>query len=716
MPGSRFGYARASMIRRVQSSSTRRCLPAALLWAGFFLLHVAFGVAYADAPAAFPSNETMRHYRAMDDPQLSPDGKHVLVHVADSAADGGKGHLWLIEVGGGAPRQLSYSPAADKQGERDGKWMPDGASVLFLAHRTEHTELFQLPMNGGEAQALIIKVTPTVDASKDPDALPPRGASSASSSASATELELDVVGYAISPDGKTIALSAHDPQTAGEKQDADAKADARWVDHDRHGTRLYLFDLTTRRTALVPVPTDVSGFSWNQDGSELIVTTQPGNHRSDLGPASASWQVKAADPQHPQRIGAVPATVQATVWSLDGRSLIYWAQARREAPPYYLDLYRYDLADRSAHDLTDGLMGSIGTAPPIALEGGGIAQLVEAGLEIGLSRFDARGRDPIDVPLATIRAVNTNAARSGWIFLGSSSGAPPKLYYAARLGDAARELATPALAPEGARSAAAQRIEWQSDGRRIEGLLWLPPAARSHHIPLIVEVHGGPLGAYHDQYDPFVDFLVGQGWAVLRPNPRGSTGRGPAFAAANRNDLGGGDYRDIMAGVDFVVRSAPVDASRMALIGYSYGGEMAGFVEGKTSRFKAIVSGAPVIDQYSEYGTEDESWYDRWYFGKPWERAADAWRQSPLAGVRTARTPFLLLQGEADATDPPGQSEEMYRALRQANVPVELVTYPRDDHGALARAIYGEPSPEPWHGFDGRRRIVEFIRRAFRED
>ena len=140
---------------------------------------------------------------------------------------------------------------------------------------------------------------------------------------------------------------------------------------------------------------------------------------------------------------------------------------------------------------------------------------------------------------------------------------------------------------------------------------------------------------------------------------------------------------------------------------------MAGFVVGKTNRFKAIVSGAPVIDQFSEYGTENDSWYDRWYFGKPWEHFEDAWRQSPLSGASKASTPFLLLQGETDKTDPVGESQQMYRALRQMGVPVELVVYPREDHGPLARGIYGTPTSEPWHGFDARRRMVEFIQRAF---
>jgi len=91
----------------------------------------------------------------------------------------------------------------------------------------------------------------------------------------------------------------------------------------------------------------------------------------------------------------------------------------------------------------------------------------------------------------------------------------------------------------------------------------------------------------------------------------------------------------------------------------------------------------------------------------------DAWRQSPLSGASHAKTPFLLLQGESDTTDPLGQAQEMYRALRQQGVPVELVTYPREDHGPLATGMFGRPSPEPWHGYDARQRIVTFIEKAF---
>ena len=267
-----------------------------------------------------------------------------------------------------------------------------------------------------------------------------------------------------------------------------------------------------------------------------------------------------------------------------------------------------------------------------------------------------RSPTPIDLGTAVVSGLNTNRKQTGWVWLADSGGHPMQLCYAAKLGDACTVLPTPELGPANLRTVAPQLVHWKSGSFTIEGLLYLPPDTGSAKVPLVVDVHGGPFGAWEDRSDPFADFLIGHGWAVLRPNPRGSSNYGVKFAAANKNDLGGGDYQDVMAGVDYVLAHYPIDSTRLALMGYSYGGEMAGFVEGKTDRFKAVISGAPVIDQFSEYGTEGGSWYDRWYFGKPWEHMNDAWRQSPLAGAAHAKTPFMLLQGESDTTDPLGQA------------------------------------------------------------
>src|SRR6202044_2987731 len=122
----------------------------------------------------FPDNEQLRHFKSMSDPRLASDGKRILIRVTDATADGAKSHLWVTGVDGEAPRQLTYSPDADKRGEHDGEWMPDGQSILFLAKRGDHTSLYQLPMNGGEAKAFELKIKPGVDQAKLPDALPPK--------------------------------------------------------------------------------------------------------------------------------------------------------------------------------------------------------------------------------------------------------------------------------------------------------------------------------------------------------------------------------------------------------------------------------------------------------------------------------------------------------------------------------------------------------------
>ncbi len=184
----------------------------------FGYLVLALGAAGASAQAAkmaFPTNEQMRHFGSIGSPKLSPDGKHVLLQVSESTADGGASHIWLIDVDGGGKRQITFSPESDKMGERGAEWMPDGQSILFVAKRGEHTSIYQLPMAGGEAKPLVLKVMPIVDMSKVPFAVPP-----AKVEARVEKIEpvvVDAGGFRVSPDGKTMALLIRDPQTAGEK-------------------------------------------------------------------------------------------------------------------------------------------------------------------------------------------------------------------------------------------------------------------------------------------------------------------------------------------------------------------------------------------------------------------------------------------------------------------------------------------------------------------
>jgi dipeptidyl aminopeptidase/acylaminoacyl peptidase len=687
-------------------------------------------IARAADDVHFPSNEDLRHVRAMSQPRLSPDGHSILIQITDSTADGAKSHLWLVDIRQNTARQLTWSSPQEKRGEYAGRWMPDSDSILFLAHRGEHTQLYRLPMEGGEARPYDLKIAPPVDASTLPDAIPPRPDPTSSKKdaapAKTDPVAIDVENYEPSPDGKLIAVLARDPQTPGEKKQSDDKADAVWVNHEQHGSRLYLLSTDDDKLTPVAVPPDVHGIAWSRQGDRLIAIADGMNEAGDLAPANSAWMVAVSDPAHPaSQIKELPATIQGGSWSEDGKRFYFLAQTGRDAPPGYHDIYALTFADNSVKNLTANLDGSVGRGLPIVEDGKVLAE-AQIGTRVTVLRIDtgkngAESREPVKFDTATVTQLNTNAKQNGWVWLGASSTQPPALFYAEKLGREGKALNTPALIPAAWPKVPSQLVQWKNEGLTIEGLLYLPPQASSqpqassNKVPLIVDVHGGPTGAFEDGYYPLIEWLVGQGWAVLRTNPRGSTGYGASFAAANKNDLGGADYRDIMAGVDTVIARYPIDSNKLGLMGYSYGGEMAGFVEGKTDRFKAIISGAPVIDQHSEYGTESASYYDRWFYGKPWEHAADAWRQSPLAEVSHAKTPFLLLQGEADKTDPLGQSQEMYRALRQMGVPVEMVQYPREDHGPLAGGIFGSPSPEPWHGFDGRQRILKFFKTAFGE-
>ncbi|MBV9436166.1 MAG: S9 family peptidase [Acidobacteria bacterium] len=684
-----------------------------------FILLSTFSMMVTAADEKFPSNEDLRHYRSMRTPRLSPDGHRVIVAVGDSAADGGKQHVWLVDIDSNSYRQITFSPSDAKnprdRGETSAAWMPDGQSVLFLAHRGEHTQLYRLPLAGGEASAFDLKVVPPVDSSKLPEALPPAPEKNKGESKPPEPLPIDVSGFTVAPDGKTIALWAADPQTPGEKSAQEAKGDAVWVNHSPHGTRLYLLDPNTGKLATAGVAPDVNHAEFTDDSAELVVECESPNDESDLGPASSAWFLTLSDPQHPRKL-ALPLDARGLTWSRDGQHLYFFSKTKSDAPPGVSDVYEFTIGNSQIRNFTDGYTGSIAGETPVLDQNGTLIQLVANGVNTGLARIDPAQPKvaPIPMPTPVTRNPATNARRTGWVFLGESSTQPTTLYFTSDLNSPARVLSTPALTPS-VRAVASRLVEWNNEGRNLQGLLYLPPEASQRRVPLIVDVHGGPTGVFVDSYAQFLSFLAGHGWAVLRPNPRGSTGRGAAFAAANKNDLGGGDYRDIMAGVDYVLKRFSLDPDKMALMGYSYGGEMAGFVEGKTNRFKAIICGAPVIDQFSEYGTERGSWYDRWFYGKPWDHFADAWRQSPISGLAHASTPFLLLQGQADTTDPPGQSEEMYRALRQMGVPVDLVEYPRDNHGPLAQAIFGEPTSEPWHGFDARQRIVKMLEKAFGE-
>jgi len=230
----------------------------------------------------------------------------------------------------------------------------------------------------------------------------------------------------------------------------------------------------------------------------------------------------------------------------------------------------------------------------------------------------------------------------------------------------------------------AASVHATSDGQPVQG--WLLPPARvdtSVRHPLAVFVHGGPASAHRNAWPmPLLGALLARGYYVFLPNPRGSFGQGEAFTAANVKDFGGGDLRDILAGLDEVLRTHPIDPKRVGLFGWSYGGYMAMWAVTQTNRFAAVAAGAGIVNWQSYYG---QNRIDGWmlpYFGASvYDDPAVYAKSSPLTFIKNVKTPTLVLHGERDAEVPAAQGYEFWHALKTLGVPTQLVVYPDEGHG-----------------------------------
>jgi dipeptidyl aminopeptidase/acylaminoacyl peptidase len=230
--------------------------------------------------------------------------------------------------------------------------------------------------------------------------------------------------------------------------------------------------------------------------------------------------------------------------------------------------------------------------------------------------------------------------------------------------------------------ASRQVLTWAApDGLEIQGFLTLPRGEGP--FPLILNVHGGPVWAFADSWPgTFMGFLLSRGFAVLQPNPRGSWGRGRYFASRVVGDMGGADAWDLLAGVDHVLEMGIADPEKIGVLGGSYGGFMAALLPCLDQRFAAAVSLSPVTDWFSErFDSNLGTWVQDFLGGAPIERQEDYRDRSPVFQVERNRTPTLLTAGTRDRATPIGQATEFYRALREHDVPADLVLYPLEGHG-----------------------------------
>jgi dipeptidyl aminopeptidase/acylaminoacyl peptidase len=444
----------------------------------------------------------------------------------------------------------------------------------------------------------------------------------------------------------------------------------------------------------------VEELKWMPDGQSIVVqaTNKPASDQFTNGLYSI-WLRGGMD-----ELRAPRGPINDLKISPDGKQVSF-AAAREDGPSPH-DLWLIGSEGGVARNLTgaslDRPVGNYHWA-----KDGSLTLLYSEGFRNKFAVYSQTGERK-DLPDVPANPGEFDLASTGEIaFVGQTSVAPQELWLRDAEGQAQQVThLNESLKPFGL--IAPEFYKYKSfDGLEIEaGLLKPADYDGRSKLPTIVLVHGGPTGNWRDAVDIWGQLLVARGYAVLYPNVRGSIGYGEKFMEMNRADWGGGDFKDVMSGVEDLVTKGIADPKRLGIGGWSYGGYMAAWAVTQTARFRAAVSGAPVIDMASEFGTEDGSAYDEWFYGTPYERLDGFIKSSPITHVKNVKTPTLLLQGEDDLTDPMGQSRQFYRGLKRYQVDTDLVLYPREPHGLR----------EEKHLLDRMNRVIGWFDKYLREN
>ncbi len=425
-------------------------------------------------------------------------------------------------------------------------------------------------------------------------------------------------------------------------------------------------------------------YDWTPDGAGFVVT-------SALGNGDNNWWVATLDYVDPATGGvrniAKPATqLNFPRVSPDGKSVAYIGGLMSDFGSIGGDVWTVPLAGGTPTDVT---RNAPMTFQSLAWTRGGLraVALHNDKAEIVAITPDVRGGKPLVTGYSQPVSVSAGDGRASFSADGAKVAMAVEDFTHAPAIYAGTALAPVQITHDNdaiPAAVAARSVTWKSDGYNVQGWLLSPLGADpAKKAPMIVQVHGGPSAATSPRFiqpGPATEYLDA-GYYLFSPNPRGSYGQGEAFTAANKRDFGGGDLRDILAGVDAVEKIAPVDNNRLGMTGCSYGGFMAMWANTQTNRFKAIVAGAGLSNMVSYYGTNG---IDQWlipFYGKTtyddYKIYEDA---SAVYHVKSAKTPTFIYVGERDIEVPPTQSIEWWHALKAEGVDTSLVIYPDAGH------------------------------------
>jgi dipeptidyl aminopeptidase/acylaminoacyl peptidase len=655
----------------------------------------------AQTPPAAPRAITIDDYfqiREVSDPQLSPDGKWVAYTVKTSILkdDKNEERIWMVPTAGGEPVPMT----AEGVSSSHPRWSSDSKFLAFLSARNEgKTQVWLLNRLGGEAERL-------------------------------TDTPQNVDDFAWSPDSRRLVVVLRDPSPeeleAGKNKDDKDPADKEkkpktrkpWVIDrlqfkedevgylDRRRTHLYTFDLATKTlTQVTSGDYDDSEPAWSPDGKLLAFSSNRSvpdpdrTYNSDIWVASADNVARSAGAPSDDKgarltqVTTNPGADTSPAWSPDGKWITYVTQLE----PKLFDYATKHLAISPASGgpakvLT--LTFDRNVDQPHFFGGGEFISFIadnDGALTLGMADRAGRGFMRLDTkpyysfPEVGFRSVNGYSIGNGSTRIVaaqvSSPGRPDEIF--SIIGGNYTQIShvNDALIAK-LKFSPAEYVHFKSkDGTTVSGYLYKPlDYVPGKKYPTILRPHGGPVWAYYAEFDHLPQLLAANGYVVLFPNPRGSSGYGQKYAQAIWADWGNKDFQDDMAMVDYAVEQGIADPAKLGVGGWSYGGISTDFIIAQTTRFKAAISGAGGALFVSLYGHDQ---YQRDYeaeLGNPWENKAVWEKVSPFYRVTNITTPTLFMGGEIDWNVPILGGEQMYQALKHLGRPTELVVYPGEYH------------------------------------
>lgn len=607
-------------------------------------------------------------------PRISPDGSRVVYTVSEIKMEKDKEwkqvtQIWVVPTSGGHARQFTRGDKSASQPE----WSPDGSMIAFLSDREKDGErqVWMMLADGGEAWSV-------------------------------TSHKGGVSGFHFSPDGKRLVLTATDQPNKDEEDRRKVKDDTIVMDRDLKMTHLWVYDIDKKdEKRLTQGEWTVSDPQWSPDGTRITYTTRP-TPRADDGALSDVWIVTVASGEK-QKIAGDPAAADNARWSPDGKWIAFTGTPDRDPGPSTSFLYLYPADGGTPKQVTSKFDLSVGT-PVWSRDGKTIYFSTNVLEAIELYAADVASGAVKQLTSRGSSTGITEISKDGKTIVGtlSSPGQPTELYVTSMDFGSIKPLTNHNAWLNDYSVAQSEVVKWKSkDGTEVEGVLTKPVGYISGKVPFLLNPHGGPTGASLNNWNGTVQVLAANGFAVLQPNFRGSTGKGLAFSQANKNTWGKGDYEDCMSGVDAMIAAGLVDPDRMGAFGWSYGGYMTFWIDTQTDRFKAISPGAGLTNIYSMYSQTDIHRYLNWFYTDkaPWENQELYWDRSPMKYVGNVKTPTMIMHGQVDTRVPIAQAQEFYQALVERKVPVDFVVYPRENHGFT----------EPRHNMDRVRRYVRFF-------